>query len=55
VPLVGWLVSIRDGVSGTSYLFNSSGCTMALGVDFASNRNEYYGYLLGVKATGALD
>jgi len=32
---------------------NPSGRTMALGVDSASNRNEYQVYFLGVKAAGA--
>jgi hypothetical protein len=32
---------------------NSSDRTMALGVDSASNRNEYQEYFLGVKAAGA--
>jgi len=35
------------------YLHNPSGCTMAPGVDSASNRNEYQEYFLGVKAAGA--
>jgi len=31
----------------------TSGRTMALGVDSASNGNDYQEYLLGVKAAGA--
>jgi hypothetical protein len=33
---------------------NPSDRTMALGVDPASNRNEYQEYFLGVKAAGSL-
>jgi hypothetical protein len=39
------VVSIRDGVTG---IFQSGP-----GVDSASNRNEYHGYLLEVKVAGA--
>jgi hypothetical protein len=45
--------SIPDGVTGIFHLHNPSGRTMALGVDSASNRNEYQEYFLGVKAAGA--
>lgn len=48
-----WLVSIPDRVTGVFHPFNSSGCTMTLGVNFDSNIKEYQGYLLGVKAAGA--
>jgi hypothetical protein len=47
---------ITDGVAGIVYLLNSSGCAMALGVNTASNGNEYQGYSLGregVKADGS--
>jgi len=36
-----------------SFIYNPSDRTMALGVDSASNRNEYQEYFLGVKAAGA--
>jgi hypothetical protein len=45
--------SIPDGVIGISYCYNPSGRTMVLGVDSASNRNEYQVYFMGVKAAGA--
>ena len=45
--------SIPDGVIGIFHWHNPSGRTMALGVDSASNRNEYQEYYLGVKAAGA--
>ena len=45
--------SIPDGVIGIFHWHNPSGRTMALGVDSASNRNEYQEYFLGVKTAGA--
>ena len=36
-----------------SLTHNPSGSTMALGVESASNRNEYQEHFLGVKAAGA--
>jgi len=45
--------SIPDGVIGIFQWHNPSGHTMALGVDSASNKNEYQVYFLGVKAAGA--
>jgi hypothetical protein len=45
--------SIPDGVTGIFHWRNPSDRTMALGVDSASNRNEYQEHFLGVKATGA--
>ena len=45
--------SIPDGVIGIFHWHNPSGRTMALGVDSASNRNEYQEYFLGVKAAVA--
>jgi hypothetical protein len=45
--------SIPDGVIGVFQWHNPSGRTMALGVDSASNRNEYKVYFLGVNAAGA--
>jgi hypothetical protein len=45
--------SIPDGVIGIFHWHNPSDRTMALGVDSASNRNEYQEYFLGVKAAGA--
>ena len=45
--------SIPDGVIGNFYWHNPSGRTMALGIDSASNRNEYQEYFLGVKAACA--
>jgi len=44
--------SIPDGVIGIFHWHNPSGRTMALGVDSASNRNEYQECFLGVKAAG---
>jgi hypothetical protein len=44
--------SIPDGFIGIFH-WQFFGHTMALGSDSASNRNEYQGYLLGVKAAGA--
>ena len=44
---------IPDGVIGIFQWHNPSGRTMALGVNSASNRNEYQVYFLGVKAAGA--
>ena len=41
--------SIPDGVTGFFHWHNPSGRTMALGVDSASNRNEYQEYFLGAK------
>jgi hypothetical protein len=41
--------SIPDGVIGIFHWHNPSGRTMALGVDSASNRNEYQEYFLGGK------
>jgi hypothetical protein len=41
--------SIPDGVNGIFHWHNTSGRTMALGVDSASNRNEYQEYFLGGK------
>ena len=38
--------SIQDGVIGIFHWHNPSGRTMALGVDSASNRNEYQEYFL---------
>jgi hypothetical protein len=46
-------VSIPVGVIGIFQRHNPSGRTMALGVDSASNRNQYHVYFLGVKAAGA--
>jgi hypothetical protein len=45
--------SIPDGVIGIFHWHNPSGRTTSLGVDSASNRNEYQEYFLGVKAAGA--
>jgi hypothetical protein len=45
--------SIPYGAIGIFHWHNPSGCTVAPGVESASNRNEYLGYLLGVKADGA--
>jgi hypothetical protein len=45
--------SIPDGVIWNFQWHNPSDRTMALGVDAASNRNEYQVYFLGVKAAGA--
>ena len=45
--------SIPGGVNGIFHWHNPSDRTMALGVDPASNRNEYQEYFLGVKAAGA--
>ena len=45
--------SILDGVSRIFHCHNPSDRTMALGVDLASNRNEYQEHFLGVKAAGA--
>jgi len=45
--------SIPDGVIAIFHWHNPSGRTMALGVDPASNRNEYQEYFLGVKVAGA--
>ena len=46
--------SIPDGVIGFFFHWhNPSGRTMAMGVDSASNRNEYQEYFLGVKTGGA--
>ena len=42
--------SIPVGVIGTFHSHNPSGRTMALGVDSASNRNDYQEYLLGAGA-----
>ena len=42
--------SIPDGVIGVFHLHNTSDRTMALGVDSASNRNEYQENFLGVNA-----
>jgi hypothetical protein len=42
--------SIPDGVTGIFHWQNTSGRTMTLEVDSASNRNEYQKYFLGVKA-----
>jgi hypothetical protein len=44
--------SIPDGVIGIFHWHNPSDLTMALGVDSASNRNEYQEHFLGVKAAG---
>ena len=41
--------SIPDGVIGIFHRHNPSDRTMALGVDSASNRNEYQEYFLGGK------
>jgi hypothetical protein len=45
--------SIPGGVIGIFHWHNRSDCTMAPGVDSASNRNEYQKHFLGVKAAGA--
>ena len=45
--------SIPDGVIGIFQWHNPSSRTMALGVDSASNRNEYQEYFMEVKAAGA--
>ena len=45
--------SIQDGVIGIFHWHNTSARTMALGVDLASNRNEYQENFLGVNAAGA--
>jgi len=45
--------SIPGGVIGIFQWHNPSGRTMALGVDSASNRNEYQVYFLEVKPAGA--
>ena len=45
--------SIPDGVIGIFHWHNPSSRTMVLGVDSASNRNEYQEYFLGVKAASA--
>jgi hypothetical protein len=41
--------SISDGVNGIFHWQNPVGRTMALGIDSASNRNEYQEYFLGDK------
>jgi len=46
-------VSIPAGVSGFCIDIKSSYSHSGPGVDAASNRNEYPGYFLGVKAFGA--
>ena len=43
--------SIPDCVIGIFYWHKPSGRTVALGVDSASNRNEYQEYFLGVKGS----
>jgi hypothetical protein len=45
--------SIPDGVMEFFIDINPSDRTMALGIDSASNRNEYQVYFLGVNAAGA--
>jgi hypothetical protein len=45
--------SIPDGVIEIFHCHNPSDRTMALGVDSASNRNDYQEHFLGVKAAGA--
>jgi len=45
--------SIPAGVIGFLVDINSSRSYCGLGVDSASNRNEYQVYFLGVKAAGA--
>jgi hypothetical protein len=45
--------SIPDGVTGIFNRHNPSDRTMALGVDSASNRNEYQEHFLEVKAVRA--
>jgi hypothetical protein len=45
--------SIPDGVIGIFHRHNPSDRTMALGVDSASNRNEYQEHFLVVKTAGA--
>jgi hypothetical protein len=45
--------SIPDGVIGIFHGHNSSGHTMAVGVNSASNRNNYQECFLGIKAVGA--
>ena len=45
--------SIPDGVSGFFFDIKSFRSYYGPGVDSASNRNEYQGYFLGVKAAGA--
>jgi len=45
--------SIPDGVIGVFHRHNPSDRTMALGVDSASNRNEYQEHFLVVKTAGA--
>ena len=45
--------SIPAGVSGFFIDIKSFRSHYRPGVDSASNRNEYQGYFLGVKATGA--
>ena len=46
-------VSIPDGVFGIFHWHNPSDRTLSLGVDSASNINEYQEHFLGVKAAGA--
>jgi hypothetical protein len=45
--------SIPDGGTGIFHLHIPFVCTMAPGIDSASNRNEYQEYFLGLKAAGA--
>ena len=45
--------SIPDGVIGIFHWHNPSGRTVSLGVDSASDTNEYQEYFLGVKLVGA--
>jgi hypothetical protein len=45
--------SIPDGVIGIFHWRNPSDRTMALGVDSASNRNDYQEHFLEVKAAEA--
>jgi hypothetical protein len=45
--------SIQDGVMEFFIDINPSDRTMVLGVDTASNRDEYQKYFLGVNAAGA--
>jgi hypothetical protein len=50
---IGGAGSIPDGVTGIFQWHNPSGRTIALGVDSASNRNEYQVSFLRIKAAGA--
>jgi hypothetical protein len=54
--LAHFVVALRYKPEGRVFDFlwlNLSGRTLAVGVDLASNSNDYQGYFVGVKAAGA--